>query len=96
MYVCIFNCHFIHFLLAKNNNQETKSNTIKQKNLSDEERNRLMAAVGGKIFHYEYKAEKEKLLRVWVERYEYGNLVEQAGDIGGIIENEEEKFSFIF
>lgn len=40
--------------------------------------------------------EKEKLLRVWVERYEYGNLVEQAGDIGGIIENEEEKFSFIF
>lgn len=48
-----------------------------------------MAAVGGKIFHYEYKAEKEKLLRVWVERYEYGNLVEQAGDIGGIIENEE-------
>ncbi|MFC5558590.1 hypothetical protein ACFPN4_05615 [Ureibacillus thermophilus] len=55
-----------------------------------------MAAVGGKIFHYEYKAEKEKLLRVWVERYEYGNLVEQAGDIGGIIENEEEKFSFIF
>ncbi|WP_339289319.1 hypothetical protein [Ureibacillus sp. FSL K6-0786] len=48
-----------------------------------------MAAVGGKIFHYEYKAEKEKLLRVWVERYEYGNLVEQVGDIGGIIENEE-------
>lgn len=88
MKIRLFNLVFLLLLLVACSDGETGQNTIQHKNLTDE--NRLLKAVVGEMsYYFEYTAEKGKFLEVWVERYEYGKMVERTGDVGvEMIENE--------
>lgn len=77
----VFILLFIALILVGCSNEGIK-NTIQQKELSSKNQLLLKAAVGEMNYYYEFIAEKGKFLRIWVERYQYGKLVEQVGGIG--------------
>lgn len=80
MKIRAFIISFTALILVACSDEEIK-NSIQQKELSGENY-LLKAAVGEMNYYYEFTAEKGKFLRIWVERYEYGKLVEQVGGIG--------------
>lgn len=71
-------CTFLLFLLGACSNREAEeNNTIVVAELSAREKTLLHAAAGNILFIYNLSLESQGVLNVWVEQYEYGELIEE-------------------
>lgn len=79
------------FMLVGCSEQKVNENTIEPIFLNYEEDQLLGAAIGNLSFLYDYRLEQGKFLTVWLERYEYGQLMERTGGVTEEIYSENEK-----
>lgn len=71
----------IAFTLSACNNNKVKSNTIMKAELTDREE-AILAFTSNQSFIFDFSSEKYNEVSVWIEKYEFGNLVnEQIGYI---------------
>lgn len=70
-------CTFLLVLLSACGNQEEETNTIAADDLSENEKTLLHATAGHILFIYNLSLGSEGVLDVWVEKYEYGELIEE-------------------
>ena len=71
-------CTFILFLLsACSNREENENNTIAAAELSEREKTLLHATAGNILFIYNLSLESQGVLNVWLDKYEYGELIEE-------------------
>ena len=72
-------CMFLLLLLSACGNRETEeTNTIAVADLSEREKTLLHATAGQILFIYNLSLESGGVLDVWVEKYEYGELLEES------------------
>lgn len=71
-------CTFLLLLLSACGSREAEeTNTIAAADLSEREKTLLHATAGHILFIYNLSLESEGVLDVWVEKYEYGELLEE-------------------
>ena len=71
-------CTFFLFLLsACGNSEPEENNTIAAAELSEREKTLLHATAGNILFVYNLSLESQGVFDVWVEKYEYGELIEE-------------------
>ena len=71
-------CTFILFLLsACGGSEEDENNIIAAAELSEREKTLLHATAGDILFIYNLSLESQGVLNVWLDKYEYGELIEE-------------------
>ena len=71
-------CTFILFLLsACGGSEEDENNIIAAAELSEREKTLLHATAGNIQFIYNLSLESQGVLNVWLDKYEYGELIEE-------------------
>ena len=71
-------CTFLLFLLGACGNREAEeNNTIAAAELSEREKTLLHATASNILFIYNLSLESQGVLDVWMEKYEYGELIEE-------------------
>ena len=73
-------------LSACSNREADDNNTIAAAELSEREKTLLHATAGNILFIYNLSLESQGVLDVWVEKYEYGELIEEKiGNVGAAV-----------
>lgn len=78
-------------LIVGCNEKKGNESAIESVFLDNEKDQLLQAAIGNLSFLYDYRLEQGKFLTVWLERYEYGQLVERTGTVTEEIYDENEE-----
>lgn len=82
-------CTFILFLLsACGNREEDENNIIAAAELSEREKTLLHATAGDILFIYNLSLESQGVLNVWLDKYEYGELIEEKIGSVEVVVNE--------
>ena len=67
----------LFLLVACSNREAEENNTIATANLSEREKTLLHATASNILFIYNVSLKSRGILNVWVEKYEYGELVQE-------------------